>query len=40
LHARWRGGELDGPPLSDEWREQLSRASRVEDLADLLKGLM
>ena len=40
LHARWRGGELDGPPLTDEWRDRLSRASRVEDLAELLKGLV
>src|SRR5947208_7430368 len=36
LHARWRAGELDAPPLSDEWRDTLSRASRVEELADLL----
>jgi glycosyltransferase involved in cell wall biosynthesis len=39
LHARWRDGRLEGTPLSAEWREKLSRASRVEDLADLLKGL-
>jgi hypothetical protein len=39
LHGRWRAGELDAPPLSAEWRDKLSRASRVEELADLLKGL-
>jgi len=40
LHDRWRRGELDGPPLSADWREKLSRASRVEELADLLKALV
>jgi glycosyltransferase involved in cell wall biosynthesis len=40
LHGQWEAGQLDGPPLSDEWREQLSRATRVEELADLLKGLV
>ena len=39
LHDRWRRGELEGPPLSAGWREKLSRAARVEELADLLKGL-
>ena len=39
LHARWRAGSLDGNPLSQEWRDKLSRAARVEELADLLKGL-
>jgi glycosyltransferase involved in cell wall biosynthesis len=39
LHSRWREGRLDGAPLSDEWRDRLSRAARVEELADLLKGL-
>jgi glycosyltransferase involved in cell wall biosynthesis len=39
LHDRWRRGELDGPALSAEWREKLSRATRVEELADLLKAL-
>src|SRR3954452_3020563 len=37
LHGRWQAGELDGPPLSDEWRAKLSRATRVEELADLLR---
>ena len=39
LHARWRAGKLEGTPLSAEWREKLSRASRVEELADLLRSL-
>jgi glycosyltransferase involved in cell wall biosynthesis len=40
LHGRWRGGGLDATPLSDEWREQLSRGRRVEQLADLLRSLV
>jgi glycosyltransferase involved in cell wall biosynthesis len=39
LHAQWRAGRLDGTPLSQEWRDKLSRATRVEELAELLKGL-
>ena len=39
LHARWRDGKLDGTPLSPEWRDKLSRARRVEELADLLRTL-
>ncbi len=39
LHARWRDGRLEGTPLSPQWREQLSRAARVEELADLLRSL-
>ena len=39
LHARWRAGQLEGAPLSPEWRERLSRGARVEDLADLLRSL-
>jgi glycosyltransferase involved in cell wall biosynthesis len=34
---RWRDGSLDGTPLSPEWRERLSRAKRVEELADVLR---
>ena len=37
LHRRWRDGNLDGTPLSPEWRERLSRANRVEELADVLR---
>ena len=39
LHARWRDGGLDAPPLTPEWRERLSRGARVEELADLLRSL-
>jgi glycosyltransferase involved in cell wall biosynthesis len=39
VHARWRAGKLDGTPLSAAWREKLSRAARVEDLADVLRSL-
>jgi len=39
LHERWQSGALDGNPLSAEWRERLSRTSRVEELADLLRSL-
>jgi glycosyltransferase involved in cell wall biosynthesis len=39
LQRRWAAGELDAPPLSDEWRDRLSRRTRVQDLADLLWSL-
>jgi glycosyltransferase involved in cell wall biosynthesis len=39
LHARWKQGKLDGTPLTPEWRERLSRANRVEELADLLRSV-
>ena len=39
LHARWRAGQLNGTPLSEDWRERLSRESRVEELADLVREL-
>ena len=39
LHAQWRAGQLDGTPLSPEWRDKLSRATRVEELAELLEAL-
>src|SRR5439155_17035443 len=39
LHTQWREGKLSGTPLSPEWRDKLSRASRVEELADLLESL-
>jgi glycosyltransferase involved in cell wall biosynthesis len=37
LHARWRAGTLDAPPLSDDWRKKVSRRSRSEDLVRLLE---
>ena len=39
LHGRWRAGTLVGSPLSEEWRNRVSRQSRVEELAQLLEGL-
>ena len=39
LHRRWREGSLDGTPLSAEWRRRLSRADRVEELAELLRSV-
>jgi glycosyltransferase involved in cell wall biosynthesis len=39
MHRRWREGGLDATPLSPEWRDRLSRAHRVEELADLLRSL-
>jgi glycosyltransferase involved in cell wall biosynthesis len=39
LHSRWRDGGLNGTPLTPEWRDKLSRASRVEELAELLESL-
>jgi glycosyltransferase involved in cell wall biosynthesis len=39
LHSQWRDGGLNGTPLTPEWRDKLSRASRVEELADLLESL-
>jgi len=40
LHRRWKDGGLDGAPLSPEWRERLSRANRVEELANVLRTLV
>jgi glycosyltransferase involved in cell wall biosynthesis len=39
LHSRWRDGGLNGTPLTPQWRDKLSRASRVEELAELLESL-
>jgi hypothetical protein len=39
LHARWRAGELEATPLSDDDCDRLSRGARAEDLADLLRSL-
>jgi len=40
LHTQWRNGGLPARPLTPEWREKLSRAGRVEELADLLQRLV
>jgi glycosyltransferase involved in cell wall biosynthesis len=39
LVERHRAGSLDGAPLSDEWRDKVSRRTRVEELAELLGSL-
>ena len=39
LHARWKAGQLANGYLSDEQRKQLSRTTRVEELAELLWSL-
>jgi len=39
LHERWRGGSLDGTPLTPELRRRLDRRSRVRELADVLQDL-
>lgn len=40
LHRRWKAGSLGGTPLSPEWRDRLSRAKRVEELADVLRSVV
>ena len=40
LVERWRAGSLDGTPLSPGDRERLSRAARVEELAELLREVV
>jgi glycosyltransferase involved in cell wall biosynthesis len=39
LHAAWTAGSLDGTALSAEDRERLGRGGRVEELAEVLRGL-
>jgi glycosyltransferase involved in cell wall biosynthesis len=39
LHSRWKAGALDGTVLSAEDRERLGRGARVEELAEVLRGL-
>jgi len=39
LHRQWQEGRLDGTPLSPDWRARLSRGSRVEELADVLRSV-
>ena len=39
LHARWKAGSLNGIGLSERDRERLGRSARVEELAELLRGL-
>ena len=37
LHARWRDGDLPDVELTPEWRDRLSRRTRVEEMAALLE---
>jgi glycosyltransferase involved in cell wall biosynthesis len=39
LRDAWRAGALGGTPLTDEWKQKLSRRTRVEELALLLEEL-
>jgi glycosyltransferase involved in cell wall biosynthesis len=39
LHTAWTAGSLDGTALSAEDRERLGRGARVEELAEVLRGL-
>ncbi len=39
LYERWRAGALDGAPLSDEWRDKVSRRARVEEFARVLEDV-
>jgi glycosyltransferase involved in cell wall biosynthesis len=39
LHARWKAGSLDGPPLSEDWRRKVSRRTRSEELVRLLEKI-
>ena len=39
LHARWQAGELGGTQLNAETKRRLSRRTRVEELAELLRSL-
>ena len=39
LHGTWRDGRLGDAPLSQAWRDRVSRRSRVAELAELLERL-
>ncbi len=38
LHARWTAGALPDVELSADWRTKLSRRTRVEEMAEVLRG--
>ena len=40
LHGRWRDGGLPDVELTREWRDRLSRRTRVEEMAALLRGTL
>ncbi len=39
IHRYWKDGTLDSVRLRPEWRDRLSRANRVEELADVLRSV-
>jgi glycosyltransferase involved in cell wall biosynthesis len=39
MRDRWRAGALEPVTLSDQWRDRVSRRSRVQELADLLQRI-
>jgi glycosyltransferase involved in cell wall biosynthesis len=39
LHERWRAGGLADAPLSEEWRDKVSRRARVEEFARVLEDV-
>jgi glycosyltransferase involved in cell wall biosynthesis len=40
LHSRWRDGGLPDVPLSRAWRDRLSRRTRVEEMAQVLRATL
>ena len=40
LHERWRTGGLPDIELSEEWRDRLSRRTRVEEMAAVLRDTL
>jgi hypothetical protein len=40
LHARWMDGGLPDVELTPEWRDRLSRRTRVEEMAAVLRSTL
>jgi hypothetical protein len=40
LEGSWRAGQLDGTPLSPEWKTRLSRRTRSEEYAAFLQEVV
>jgi hypothetical protein len=40
LEARWRAGKLNGRPLEPALRDRISRRRRVQELSELLLGIV
>jgi glycosyltransferase involved in cell wall biosynthesis len=40
LHRRWRDGGLPDVELTDDWRDRLSRRTRVEEMAAVLRATL